>query len=174
MVGSRKAFTMIEMVFVIVVIGILAAVAIPKLAANRANTEAKVCENEAATLLQEISGFYAKNGYFDNIERMSNLRIGITETSGNGQNGIINVAGTVPAVNDATGISYACNGDVIVTYTAESSTYTDANGVIHNQVGMVAIAGIPSALNIPGTIALADFNEKSWFKASPGYVIGGN
>ena len=33
--NRRKAFTMIELVFVIVVIGILAAVAIPKLAATR-------------------------------------------------------------------------------------------------------------------------------------------
>ena len=33
--SSKKAFTMIELVFVIVVIGILAAVAIPKLAATR-------------------------------------------------------------------------------------------------------------------------------------------
>ena len=32
---NRKAFTMIELVFVIVVIGILAAIAIPKLAATR-------------------------------------------------------------------------------------------------------------------------------------------
>ena len=34
-VSSKKAFTMIELVFVIVVIGILAAIAIPKLAATR-------------------------------------------------------------------------------------------------------------------------------------------
>jgi len=33
--SSKKAFTMIELVFVIVVIGILAAVAVPKLAATR-------------------------------------------------------------------------------------------------------------------------------------------
>ena len=33
--SSRKAFTMVELVFVIVVIGILAAIAIPKLAATR-------------------------------------------------------------------------------------------------------------------------------------------
>ncbi len=33
--GKRKAFTMIELVFVIVVLGILAAVAVPRLAATR-------------------------------------------------------------------------------------------------------------------------------------------
>lgn len=35
LMSSKKAFTMIELIFVIVVIGILAAIAVPKLAATR-------------------------------------------------------------------------------------------------------------------------------------------
>ena len=39
MQNSKKAFTMIEMVFVIVVLGILASIAIPKLAATRTDAQ---------------------------------------------------------------------------------------------------------------------------------------
>ena len=43
--SNRKAFTMIELIFVIVVIGILSAVAIPKFAATR--TDAQITKAKA-------------------------------------------------------------------------------------------------------------------------------
>ena len=52
---NRKAFTMVELVFVIVVVGILSAVAIPKLAATRDDAEISKARTTIASLRNAIS-----------------------------------------------------------------------------------------------------------------------
>lgn len=59
---KRSGFTMIELIFVIVILGILAAVAIPKLAATRDDaTLAKEIAN-AKTCVNDAGAFYTANG----------------------------------------------------------------------------------------------------------------
>lgn len=54
MKNSKKAFTMIELVFVIVVLGILAAVAIPKFAATRTDAEITKGRSDIASIRAAI------------------------------------------------------------------------------------------------------------------------
>jgi general secretion pathway protein G len=55
---------MIELIFVIVIIGILAAVAIPKLAATRSDAEGAKIANNLATCIGDAGGAYLKTGFF--------------------------------------------------------------------------------------------------------------
>jgi len=59
---NQKAFTMIELVFVIVIIGILAAVALPKLAATRDDAKISQIAANARTLLTDFQSFYTAKG----------------------------------------------------------------------------------------------------------------
>jgi len=56
--NMRKGFTMIELIFVIVIIGILAAVAIPKLAATRDDAEVSKAVMNLGTCISD-AGAYA-------------------------------------------------------------------------------------------------------------------
>jgi len=58
----KKAFTMIELVFVIVIIGIVASVAIPKLSATRDDAEATTIISNVGVAFQNMAAYYTAMG----------------------------------------------------------------------------------------------------------------
>lgn len=68
----KNAFTMIELIFVIVILGVLAAVAIPKLSATRNDAEAAKVANELGNCIEHAGGAYHMDEVFDMSSRACN------------------------------------------------------------------------------------------------------
>ena len=73
----KKGFTMIELIFVIVILGVLASVAIPRLAATRDDAEVAKAATNLATAISDITAYYTAKGTFDsnaanNMQTMTN------------------------------------------------------------------------------------------------------
>ena len=73
---------MIELIFVIVILGILAAVAIPRLAATRDDAEISKAATNVSTLVNEINGYYQAQAQLPAaIEKITNIPVDGTGTS---------------------------------------------------------------------------------------------
>ena len=60
----KKGFTMIELIFVIVILGVLASVAIPRLAATRDDAEVAKAATNLSTAISDIAAYYTAKGSF--------------------------------------------------------------------------------------------------------------
>ena len=137
----KKAFTMIEVIFVIVIIGILAAVAIPKLAASRNDAEASVCIYEVGQLIEEVVSEYTKVGYSTFTDETVSLMTNISLITADDSKGL-----KVDNKVDTVGIIYICGGEEIVSMVGQSLNGDyDLNVTViasTNPVSQIAVEGI--------------------------------
>ncbi|MDD5716596.1 MAG: type II secretion system protein [Sulfuricurvum sp.] len=102
---ARKAFTMIELIFVIVILGVLAAVAMPRIAASRDDARASSLAQNIMSGAGEVAAYATSKGDIVND---------LTEMS----NGYKTLVDTGDAVNDTT------NKKVTVSFGAVSDCIT--------------------------------------------------
>ena len=70
----KKAFTMVEIIFVIVVLGILASIGLTRLSATRDDAEVATSVQKLSHLISDIGSYYTANGTYDtNLSSMTNV-----------------------------------------------------------------------------------------------------
>jgi type II secretory pathway pseudopilin PulG len=71
----KQAFTIIEIIFIIVIISILALTAIPRLSATYDDAKVAVALNSISTLINDLSTYYTANEkYNSNIKYMTDVQ----------------------------------------------------------------------------------------------------
>ena len=130
----RKAFTMVELVFVIVVIGILSAVAIPKLAPivnNAKDSKAKATVASVRSAIATQKQKLVLQGEFGNITKLRNINPGtgvftniMYSKNGNDVNGSRVLEYDVKSCTNRAGCWNTADGVTYTYYKTSSDTCT--------------------------------------------------
>ena len=89
----KKGFTMIELIFVIVILGILASVAIPRLTGTREDAEISAAIANLRTLISDAASYYVVKGEFGANTKWRDLtNVPLKDSNGNA------IDATAPAI----------------------------------------------------------------------------
>ena len=149
---KRSGFTMIELIFVIVILGILAAVAIPRLAATRDDAQASKIAANAKTMVSEIAAYATAQGSIPLDD--ANLSLASNTYNENITSGYMSLGGT--AGTDANiSIKDKSTGGTPCVYVDVNSTTIQTT---HNASGTSAISTAVKAIVPEANVSIAGSN----------------
>ena len=79
--NNKKAFTLLEMIFAIVVISVIASLAIPKFNATRNDAIVSTLKQDISTITTSIQSYYLVKGKIDKISDAVNLNSAVWDIS---------------------------------------------------------------------------------------------
>lgn len=77
----KQGFSIIELIFVIAVLGIIAAVAVPKLMDTRSSAIVSTIKQDISTITTSVQSYYMMNNKIDNISDSVNINESTWEVS---------------------------------------------------------------------------------------------
>ncbi len=128
MLSNRKGFTLIELLIVVVIIGILAAIAIPKFATTKDKAKLASVKTDLRNYMTAQEAYFSDNQTYGTLAQLQGGNYNFTLSAGNTGAGAA-AAGGYTAIFSNTSISTgtsACGVEV-----GASATSTTTDGVIH-------------------------------------------
>jgi len=146
----KKAFTMIELIFVIVIVGILSSVAVPKFMSSRDDAMAAFCVKTAQQFVNDLASYYTVHGEFGKVSQMSNISVNDTDVA---------FTDDTDFSTTSTGDFY-CDGIALIEYNATKTNIA--------QIGMTSLS--PDA-NPAAFKADAMLTQNGFYRS---YILGGH